>query len=100
MSCCLSRENSIFRGETVVSGGILGQGVSPAWRYVRSAIGVIMALGLASGRDSLEEWLIRNPRVLDEKTGLPKSLVTIREFYRMGQNLLAATAVNTCKKSW
>jgi hypothetical protein len=41
-----------------------------------------MALGLASGRESLKDPAYPDPKVLDEATGNPQSLETIRNFYK------------------
>ncbi len=44
-------------------------------------IGGVLALGLASGRDKLEDTIWPNPEDKGE-TGFPKSVETVRRFYR------------------
>lgn len=67
--------------DVIKAAGYFGLGVARLGDTCGALSGAIMALGLASGRSSLKEPAYPDPNNLDEKTGLPKSLVIIREFY-------------------
>lgn len=43
-------------------------------------IGGVLAIGLASGRDKFEDSIYPDPEVLDETTGFPKSLESVRKY--------------------
>lgn len=65
----------------VKAAAFFGLGVARMGDTCGALSGAIIALGLAAGRESLKEDAYPDPKIVDEKTGLPKSLVTIREFY-------------------
>jgi C_GCAxxG_C_C family probable redox protein len=67
--------------DVIKAAGYFGLGVARLGDTCGALSGALMALGLASGRASLKDPAYPEPNVLDEKTGLPKSLVIIREFY-------------------
>ena len=79
----IQRKFNLPGGTAVIkSAGYFGLGIARLGDMCGALSGAIMALGLASGRESLKDPAYPEPTVLDENTGLPKSLVTIREFYK------------------
>jgi C_GCAxxG_C_C family probable redox protein len=54
----------------------------------------IMAFGLASGRENLEDSVYPNPEVIDQASGLPRSLVLVRRFY---QRFVQEFGGSTCR---
>jgi C_GCAxxG_C_C family probable redox protein len=66
----------------VKAAAFAGLGVARMGDMCGALFGAIICLGLAAGRESLKDVAYPEPEKIDEKTGLPKSLVTIREFYK------------------
>mgnify|MGYP000734065183 CR=1 FL=1 len=71
-----------------------GAGIARMGEACGILIGCIMALALASGRENLEDPPFPEPGVVDEATGLPKSLVRVRNFYQRAVEMLGD---NTCR---
>lgn len=62
--------------------GFFGLGIARMGDVCGALIGSIQALGLASGRENVKDPPYPEPEVVDETTGLPRSLVLIRRFYQ------------------
>jgi len=56
--------------------------------------GGMMALGLVSGRKYPDDTVYPEPQLIDQATGLPKSLVTLRSFYQKAMEVLGGS---TCR---
>jgi C_GCAxxG_C_C family probable redox protein len=62
--------------------GFTGRATSGLAGVCGALVGGIMAIGLASGREKIEDSIFPDPDVRDEISGFPKSLETIRKFYK------------------
>jgi C_GCAxxG_C_C family probable redox protein len=65
----------------VKSATFLGRGIARLGDTCGALIAGILALGLASGRENLEDPSYPEPKMIDQTTRLPKSLVQVRNFY-------------------
>jgi len=68
--------------EALKAAGFLGYGVAREMDMCGGLVAGMMAIGLHTGRDSLEGDLYPDNSVIDEKTGLPVALVKIRDYYQ------------------
>lgn len=68
--------------EAVKATGYVGLGIARMGDTCGALLGAIIALGLASGRANLKDAPYPEPEVVDKTTGNPKSLETVRGFYR------------------
>jgi len=59
-----------------------GLGTARMGNMCGALFGGIMAIGLASGRENFEDPMYPEPQVLDETTGMPRSLELVRRFYQ------------------
>jgi C_GCAxxG_C_C family probable redox protein len=66
----------------IKAAGYFGLGVARLGDTCGALSGALMALGLSSGRENLKDPAYPNPKDVDEKTGNPKSLETVRNFYK------------------
>jgi len=64
------------------SASFIGRGTSGVGGTCGALIGGILAIGLASGRDKIEDAIYPNLDDKDPNTGFPKSLETIRKYYK------------------
>jgi len=71
-----------------------GRGVARLGDMCGALFGSIMALGLASGRENLEDPAYPDPGVIDQASGLPRSLVLVRRFY---QSFVQEFGGSTCR---
>lgn len=78
----LQKEFGIPGGHEVIKAvGFTGAGTASMGHTCGALIGAIMAIGLACGREDLEDSAYPEPEVIDETTGLPKSQTIIKQFY-------------------
>ena len=68
---------AVFKSAT-----FLGRGTSGVGGACGALIGGVLAIGLASGRDKIEDSIYPEPEVLDATTGFPQSLEIIRKYYK------------------
>ena len=59
-----------------------GYGLAAKLDVCAALLAGFAAIGLAAGRESLEEPIYPDPERVDETLGIPKTLVRIREFYQ------------------
>lgn len=77
----LQQEFKLAKGMTVFKALTFGgRATSGIGGTCGALIGGVLALGLASGRDTLEDTIWPNPQDKGE-SGFPKSVETVREFY-------------------
>lgn len=67
--------------DALKAAGFTNLGLARLGNICGALLGSIMAMGLASGRGSLDEPLYPRPEEVDEVYFLPKSMLRIREFY-------------------
>jgi len=78
----LQQEFSLPGGSTVIkAASFAGAGTAGMGHTCGALVGAIMAMGLACGREDLDESAYPELEVLDETTGLPKSQMLVRQFY-------------------
>ena len=79
----------------VKSATFLGKGIARLGDTCGALIAGMLALGLASGRENLEESPYPEPKVIDPTTRLPKSLMQVRTFYRKFVDMFSSS---TCRE--
>jgi C_GCAxxG_C_C family probable redox protein len=67
--------------DVLKAASFLGLGTARMGNICGGLLGGIMAMGLASGRGNLKDPAYPEPEVIDEVSGLPKSLVLVKNFY-------------------
>lgn len=75
----------------------VGRGIARLGDACGALLGGIMALGLASGRENLEDPMYPEPKVIDEASGLPRSLVMVRSFYQRAGEVIGGTTCRDCQ---
>lgn len=91
----LQQEFKLLGGSSALkAASFAGKGVARMGDICGALFGGIMALGLASGRENLEDPIYPDPKVIDQASGLPKSLVVVRGFY---QSFVQAFGGSTCR---
>jgi C_GCAxxG_C_C family probable redox protein len=85
----LSDNQDVFK-----SASFLGYGIAREMDICGAFMGCILALGLAAGRDNFDDSIYPNPKDIDEKTGLARAAVTIRDFY---EKFVEEFGGSTCK---
>ena len=73
----LSWSPAVFKSAT-----FFGRGTSGIGGTCGALAGGVMAIGLAAGRERIEDSIYPDPEDRDETTGFPKSLELIRKFYK------------------
>ena len=94
----LQQEFDLPGGSAVIkSASYLGRGIARSGDACAALLGAIMALGLASGRENMEDPTYPEPKVIDEASKLPKSLVQVRGFYQRCAELIGGTTCRDCQ---
>jgi len=91
----LQQEFNLPGGSVAVKeASFAGRGIARLGDMCGALFGGIMALGLASGRENLEDPVYPDPEVIDEASGLPRSLALVRRYY---QRSVEALGGSTCR---
>jgi C_GCAxxG_C_C family probable redox protein len=67
--------------EVIKAAGFTNLGIALMGSTCGALLGGIMAMGLACGRDNLEDPMYPEPEVVDDVYQLPKSMILIRGYY-------------------